>query len=154
MTHRSPRDCEIELERGYPSHAQAADGERWTCSCGRVYEHVCDEAEGCSWEPGARSTSAAAHNREETQMNELELNGEMLTTKPLEPRSEHIDVKFIGGPWDGQVRPLPIWATIWSVPREENRKVGDVYHFESGALRDSDGCFLGAVFVHMGTFPL
>ena len=42
-------DCNGELERRYPQHAQANDGERWTCSCGKVWEHTCDEAEGCYW---------------------------------------------------------------------------------------------------------
>lgn len=87
-------------------------------------------------------------------MNEFELKGERLTTNTLEPCSEYIDVKFIDGPWNGQVRPLPRWAMIWSVPLKGNRKRGDVYHFDSGALRERDGCLLGVVFVHMGTFPL
>jgi hypothetical protein len=37
-----------------PNHAQAADGTTWTCTCGRRYVHVCDEAEGCAWELSAR----------------------------------------------------------------------------------------------------
>lgn len=24
-------------------------GDRWKCSCGKIYQHECDEAEGCSW---------------------------------------------------------------------------------------------------------
>lgn len=43
--------CEKELESKYPGHSQAKDGERWTCSCGKIFEHVCDEAEGCYWVP-------------------------------------------------------------------------------------------------------
>jgi hypothetical protein len=43
------RQCESELIVQYPSHAQARNGERWSCSCGRVFVHVCDEAEGCWW---------------------------------------------------------------------------------------------------------
>jgi len=28
------------------------DGDKWTCpKCSRVWEHVCDEASGCGWEP-------------------------------------------------------------------------------------------------------
>jgi hypothetical protein len=41
--------CNDELERRYPGHDQANDGDLWTCSCGQQYAHVCDEAEGCSW---------------------------------------------------------------------------------------------------------
>jgi hypothetical protein len=43
--------CDKELNEKYPTHSQALDGERWACSCGRVWEHVCDEAEGCCWVP-------------------------------------------------------------------------------------------------------
>lgn len=25
------------------------EGDEWTCSCGLVYVHECDEAEGCGW---------------------------------------------------------------------------------------------------------
>ena len=42
-------DCEKELETLYPNHAQANDGERWTCTCGKEWIHLCDEAEGCVW---------------------------------------------------------------------------------------------------------
>lgn len=45
------QQCESALVHAMPDHAQAADGTRWTCPCGLVYEHVCDEADGCSWEP-------------------------------------------------------------------------------------------------------
>ena len=31
-----------------PSYAQ--EGDVWSCSCGRKYEHFCDEAEGCGWQ--------------------------------------------------------------------------------------------------------
>jgi hypothetical protein len=47
--HKDLRACERELLRRYPGHAQARDGERWTCSCGRHFVHLCDEASGCSW---------------------------------------------------------------------------------------------------------
>ncbi len=47
MAHR----CEDELNRQLPHQEQACDGDRWTCTCGITYEHICDEAEGCSWEP-------------------------------------------------------------------------------------------------------
>jgi len=26
-------------------------GDFWACTCGKVYRHVCDEAEGCGWQP-------------------------------------------------------------------------------------------------------
>jgi hypothetical protein len=48
-THRTFRDCDRELSRQRPGHAQAQDGEIWTCPCGLRFEHICDEAEGCSW---------------------------------------------------------------------------------------------------------
>jgi hypothetical protein len=39
-------------ERLVPSAGTAQDGEAWTCpKCGRKWVHVCDEAEGCCWEP-------------------------------------------------------------------------------------------------------
>lgn len=46
MTH----ECEKELMEIGPSDGSAQDGEEWTCSCGAVFEHHCDEAEGCCWE--------------------------------------------------------------------------------------------------------
>jgi len=48
--HRTLRDCDRELTRHRPNHSQAPAGEIWTCPCGRRFEHVCDEAEGCSWD--------------------------------------------------------------------------------------------------------
>lgn len=41
--------CDKELQHTYPRHSQAAHGEKWTCSCGRIWIHDCDEAEGCAW---------------------------------------------------------------------------------------------------------
>ena len=39
-------------ERRVPSASTAQDGETWTCpKCKRSWVHVCDEAEGCWWEP-------------------------------------------------------------------------------------------------------
>ena len=38
-------NCETE----FPMTGFCKDGERRECSCGKVYEHVCDEAEGCAW---------------------------------------------------------------------------------------------------------
>lgn len=49
-------DCEQELEKSYPSHTQAEDGQVWQCSCGRVWVHICDEAEGCCWVPSEDHT--------------------------------------------------------------------------------------------------
>jgi hypothetical protein len=31
------------------SDQTAQDGDLWKCSCGKVWVHVCDEAEGCYW---------------------------------------------------------------------------------------------------------
>ncbi len=50
MTIRKRHSCGEVLARDYPQHAQAQEGEWWTCACGLMYEHVCDEAEGCKWE--------------------------------------------------------------------------------------------------------
>lgn len=52
----SDHSCDAQLgeakKRGeVVSDFRAQGGERWTCSCGRVYVHVCDEADGCSWWP-------------------------------------------------------------------------------------------------------
>jgi len=44
-----PHYCQRELEKRYPDQAQAQDGALWICSCGKVYRHMCDEAEGCYW---------------------------------------------------------------------------------------------------------
>lgn len=44
------RDCEKRLLIQRPGHAQAQDGEIWTCTCGKGFEHVCNEAEGCRWD--------------------------------------------------------------------------------------------------------
>lgn len=52
--------CEAELfERG-PSDGYAKDGERWTCSCGKIYEHSCEEANGCQWNLCAEATPSPA----------------------------------------------------------------------------------------------
>lgn len=49
LLRHSNEQCEESLERTYPNHSQAEDGERWQCECGRVWVHICDEAEGCCW---------------------------------------------------------------------------------------------------------
>jgi hypothetical protein len=49
-------NCDLTLRQMYPDQAQASDGEKWTCICGKVWVHVCDEAEGCSWEEAQRGT--------------------------------------------------------------------------------------------------
>jgi hypothetical protein len=48
--HPTLRDCDRQLSIQRPGHAQAQNGEIWTCPCGRHFEHVCDEAEGCRWD--------------------------------------------------------------------------------------------------------
>jgi len=57
-------DCNQELEQRYPRHAQALDGEKWTCSCGKKYEHVCDEAYGCAWVPMIRPVRDESEKKE------------------------------------------------------------------------------------------
>ena len=42
--------CERLLLAAMPNQAQAPDGSRWRCSCGKMYVHVVDEATGSSWE--------------------------------------------------------------------------------------------------------
>ena len=44
--------CRSNLPIFGPSDGFAKDGELWTCqTCGEQWEHICDEAEGCSWQP-------------------------------------------------------------------------------------------------------
>lgn len=43
--------CKSNLPIFAPSYGYAQDGEEWECpTCGERYTHICDEAEGCSWE--------------------------------------------------------------------------------------------------------
>jgi len=58
LLHRTLQDCDRELSRQRPNHSQAPDGEIWTCPCGRCFEHVCDEADGCRWDLVTRSDTA------------------------------------------------------------------------------------------------
>ena len=45
-----PHNCEAELKAS-PRYNLFNCAPTWfRCSCGREFEHVCDEAEGCSWE--------------------------------------------------------------------------------------------------------
>lgn len=37
-----------------PSDGWAQDGETWVCGCGRVFVHICDEAQGCYWSDSGR----------------------------------------------------------------------------------------------------
>lgn len=43
---------------GWATSGYRQDGERWTCDCGKVYVHVCDESEGCYWSLHARGRGA------------------------------------------------------------------------------------------------
>ena len=48
--------CEAVLEAAKKedtslSDFRVQDGRLWRCKCGQVWIHVCDEAEGCCWEP-------------------------------------------------------------------------------------------------------
>lgn len=52
---KPPHNCGHNLEDSIRqnsslSDGSAADGDLWVCSCGKVYAHLCDEAEGCSWQ--------------------------------------------------------------------------------------------------------
>jgi len=48
--HAKLRSCERMLvAAGLARTGYCKDGQRWQCKCGRTFEHVCDEAEGCSW---------------------------------------------------------------------------------------------------------
>jgi hypothetical protein len=57
-------NCEKQLNKTnfYIDHAfhpvdqsQAPDGYVWDCPvCKKLWEHVCDEAEGCSWMPAPK----------------------------------------------------------------------------------------------------
>jgi hypothetical protein len=53
-------DSEIRGKRG-PDNFTAQDGDEWTCSCGRVFTHVEDEAEGSSWWYLPENQYVAAH---------------------------------------------------------------------------------------------
>lgn len=45
-------DCEDFSPDSYLLSGWRQDGERWKCpKCGQIWEHQCDEAEGCYWEP-------------------------------------------------------------------------------------------------------
>lgn len=41
-------DREIHLN-GWAMSGTRQPGDRWTCSCGKIYQHLCDEAEDCCW---------------------------------------------------------------------------------------------------------
>lgn len=44
------------MQRGeVVSNFRAQGGETWTCTCRRVFVHVCDEADGCYWTPAKDS---------------------------------------------------------------------------------------------------
>lgn len=42
--------CDAELKADPSYDMFRCRPVEWTCSCGRSFVHVCDEAEGCSWE--------------------------------------------------------------------------------------------------------
>lgn len=44
-----PHNCDRELHADPSFDPHHCKPEVWTCSCGKRYEHVCDEAEGCFW---------------------------------------------------------------------------------------------------------
>lgn len=41
--------CEKELQKSGKDTGFAQEGDKFKCSCGAVYIHICDEAEGCCW---------------------------------------------------------------------------------------------------------
>ena len=41
-------DC---CKDGVPMSGCSQSGDKWTCACGREWEHECDEAGGCAWFP-------------------------------------------------------------------------------------------------------
>jgi hypothetical protein len=42
-------NCYQELCKETPNQAQAQEGQQFLCSCGILYEHICDESSGCKW---------------------------------------------------------------------------------------------------------
>lgn len=45
-------DCDQELKKyknGWALSGYRQEGDKWKCSCGKVYIHVCDESDGCYW---------------------------------------------------------------------------------------------------------
>jgi hypothetical protein len=45
-----PADCDRELRASGRLDPSFCLPDSWTCSCGRRYVHICDEAEGCFYE--------------------------------------------------------------------------------------------------------
>ena len=63
---------------------QPQDDELWECSCGKVWGHICDEAEGCYWIPTEN------HNEEEpVSYNECLYCGEPVAAPALYCCEEH-----------------------------------------------------------------
>lgn len=58
------RDCEKELEASPLFNRFACAPPVFTCSCGRVWHHACDEAEGCGWYPAADDESHITRGEE------------------------------------------------------------------------------------------
>jgi len=41
-------NCDILIRQSrWAMSGYRVTGDRWTCSCGKIYQHLCDEAEGC-----------------------------------------------------------------------------------------------------------
>ncbi len=47
----APHDCDAELRQGVLDWSTAAMGVQWTCSCGKRFVRIHDEAEGDAWWP-------------------------------------------------------------------------------------------------------
>ena len=52
-------DAEIRADE-WAMSGWRQEGEEWKCSCGTVYVHICDEAEGCFWAKDPSQTVADA----------------------------------------------------------------------------------------------
>jgi len=47
---RKEHSCDLAIRSSvWAMSGFAKNGDRWACSCGKIYQHLCDEAEGCCW---------------------------------------------------------------------------------------------------------
>lgn len=49
LAHENLRACEAALQVQRESFPEPCEPSRFTCECGREFQHVCEESEGCSW---------------------------------------------------------------------------------------------------------
>lgn len=57
-THSCKDELRAQKPEGWALSGYRQHGETWTCSCGIVWVHECDEAEGCAWWPTIPSEEA------------------------------------------------------------------------------------------------